>query len=163
MPFQDLNNNHVSVTDRDQFNNDLAHLEALLQPYLRNLSEEENNRVGAINETNKLFVNKVKDYNDSQPSLSSSDVDWNEFNADYESRRFYELGAMRLTALAKAMTETRRLHDYDNFQNGLIDYHYAQYKDRTEPGHGYDTKVEELGQFFTGGGSGTNDAGTVNQ
>lgn len=29
---------------------------------------------------------------------------------------------------------------------------YGQYKDRTASGLGYDTKVEEIGQFFKGGG-----------
>lgn len=120
-------------------------------PYMRNLSEEENNTVGRINETNKLFVNKDRDYHQSQPALDSPDVNWVEFEADYESRRYYELSVMRLAAVSKAMTETRRLHDYDNYQNALLDYRYAQYKDTTSPGLGFDTKVEELGQFFTGG------------
>ena len=145
-------NNHVPVTDQAQFGTDLGLIEALLQPYLRNLSPEENAEVGSIDEKGKLVVNKVKDYRDSQPALSSPDVDWTEYANDYSSRRFYELGALRLMALANAMLETKRLHDYDNYQNALIDYDYAKYKDRTSPGLGYDTKVEEIGQFFKGGG-----------
>ncbi len=148
MPFQDMNNNHVHVDDQAQFGTDLGLLEALLQPYLRNLSEEENSKVGSIDEKGKLVVNKVKDYRDSQPALSSTDVDWVEYANDYSSRRFYELGALRLMALANAMLETKRLHDYDNYQNALIDYKYSQYKDGTSPGLGYDTKVAEIGQFF---------------
>ena len=90
-----------------------------------------------------------------QTSLQILTVNWLEFEADFSSRRFYETVALRLTALAKALTETRRLHDYDNYQNALIDYDYAKYKDRISPGLGYDSKVEELGQFFTGGGNST--------
>lgn len=152
MPFQDMINNHITEADATQVIALTEQLEALIQPYLRNLSAEENAQIGVISETNKLFVNKVNDYHNSQPALDSPDVDWTEFEADAISREFYELGAMRLSALVKAMTETRRLHDYDNYQNALIDYDYAKYKDRTSPGLGYDTKVEELGQFFTGGG-----------
>ena len=147
-----MNNNHVTPADVTQFDLLIAQTEALIQPYLRNLTPEENTRVGSIAEKEKLMVNKVKDYNDSQPGLSSTDVDWTEFTLDFNSRRFYELRAMRLMALAKAMLETKRLHDHDNYQNALIDYAYAQYKDRTQPGLGYDTKVAEIGQFFTGGG-----------
>ncbi len=154
MAFQDLNNNHVTPADVTQFDLLLGQAETLIQPYLRNLTPEENSRVGSIAEKEKLMVNKVKDYNDSQPGLSSTDVDWAEFTLDFNSRRFYELRAMRLMALGKAMLETKRLHDHDNYQNALIDYAYAQYKDRTSPGLGYDTKVEEIGQFFTGGGPG---------
>ncbi|MBI1288764.1 MAG: hypothetical protein GC178_14445 [Flavobacteriales bacterium] len=157
MPFQDMINNHVPDLDKQQAGTLMDQVEALLQPFLRNLSEEENGTVGHIDEKTKLFVNKVMDYHTSQPALDSPDVDWVEFEADRASRQFYELLAMRLDALSKALTETRRLHDYDNYQNGLIDYHYAQYKDTTSPGLGYDTKVAELGQFFTGGGSSSTD------
>jgi hypothetical protein len=155
MPFQDMINNHVPDLDKTQAGTLIGQLEALLQPYLRNLSPEENAQIGTISESNKLFVNKVSDYHTSQPGLDSPDVDWTEWEADYGSRQFYELAAMRLDALSKALTETRRLHDYDNYQNALIDYDYAKYKDRTSPGLGYDSKVAELGQFFTGGGSNT--------
>lgn len=154
MPFQDMNNQHVPATDQQQFNTLLTQVEALLQTYLRNLSEEENNKVGRIDEKGKLVTNKVMDYYESQPALSSPDVDWSEFKSDYFSRKFYELGALRLTALAKAMLETKRLHDYDNYENALIDYDYAKYKDRTSQGLGYDTKVEEIGQFFKNNGGG---------
>ncbi|MFM1876424.1 MAG: hypothetical protein RL266_2161 [Bacteroidota bacterium] len=152
-------NNHVPDPDKTQAGTLMDQLEALLQPYLRNLSPEENTQVGFISENNKLFVNKVKDYHSAQPALDSPDVDWTEWEADYDSRQFLELGALRLEALAKAMTETRRLHDYDNYQNALIDYSYAKYKDGTSPGLGYDTKVEQLGQFFSGGGGSTADSG----
>ncbi len=152
MPFQDLNNNHIPPAVKNQIIVLGDQMEALIKPYLRNLSSEENGKVGKISETNKLFVNKDRDYHVSQPALDSPDVNWVEFEADYESRQFYELGALRFESLAKAMTETRRLHDYDNYQNALLDYKYAQYKDSTQAGLGYDSKVEELGQFFTGGG-----------
>ena len=152
MPFQDMINNHVPDVDKAQAGALLDQLETLLQPFLRNLSPEENAQIGSISENNKLFVNKVNDYHTSQPTLNSPDVDWTEWEADYASRQFYELASIRIEALNKALTETRRLHDYDNYQNALIDYSYAKYKDGTSPGLGYDTKVEELGQFFKGGG-----------
>ena len=157
MPLQDMNNNHIPQAEKDQIIPLLEQVEAIVQTYLRNLSAEENTRIGFISENNKLFVNKVRDYKLSQPALGSPDVDWVEFEADYNGRQFYELMALRLQALAKAITETRRLHDYDNYQNSLIDYNYAKYKDGTSPGLGYDSKVEELGQFFSGGGSSTAD------
>ncbi len=152
MPFQDMKNDHVPDLDRTQTISLIDQIDALLAPYLQNLSEEENTQIGSISEQNKLFVNKVNDFHQVQPALDSPDVDWPEFEADYSSRQFYELIAIRLEGLAKTITETRRLHDYDNYHNGLLDYKYAQYKDSTQPGAGYDTKVAELGQFFQGGG-----------
>ncbi|MGE0637200.1 MAG: hypothetical protein AB7G44_13600 [Bacteroidia bacterium] len=157
MPFQDLINLHFTAADQGQADSLIGQLEALLQPNLRNLSAEENNTVGSINETNKLLVNKVRDYRGSQPALSSPDVDWVEYMADYMDRTFLETYALRLQALATAMLETKRLHDHDNYQNALIDYGYTQYKNKTSPGLGYDTKEAELKQFFpaTGTGGGT--------
>ncbi|HLG34046.1 MAG TPA: hypothetical protein VI757_04140 [Bacteroidia bacterium] len=148
MAFQDVIQLHFTDLEKTQAETLMGQLEALLQPKLRNLSETENNTYGTINEKNKLLVNKVKDYRDTQPALSSPDVDWTEFGSDFDDRSFLSTSALRLDGLSKAFTETRRLHDYDNFQNSLIDYDYTLYKDRTSPGLGYDSKAAELKQFF---------------
>lgn len=152
MPFQDVIQNHIAGADKVTFATKIGEIETLVQPKLRNLTETENSTYGTINERNKLFVNKVRDYRDSQPALSSPDVDWTEFADDYDDRTFLEQGAARLMALATAMLETKRLHDYDNYQNALVDYAYTQYKNRTQPGLGYDSKENDLKQFFTAGG-----------
>jgi len=154
MPFTDVIQMHFTDAEKTQFSTLIGQLEALLQPKLRNLNEEENNTYGTINEQNKLLVNKVLDYRNNQPALSSPDVDWTEFTADSGDRSFLEAAALRFDALSKAATETRRLHDYDNYQNSLLDYKYTQYKNETQPGLGYDAKAAELKQFFPATGSG---------
>lgn len=148
MPFQNIITQHLTPAERDQVFDLIDQLQTLLQPYLHNLSPEQNKRLGRISERNKLFVKKVQDYHKSQPNLSSPDVDWAEYNADMQSRETYELAAARLTSLAKTLTETRRLHDYDVYKNASIDYQYAKYKDHTQQGTGYDIKAEDLKQFF---------------
>lgn len=157
MPSQDVIQMHFTPAEKTQFDTLVGQLEALLQPKLRNLSEAENQTYGTIKENNKLLVNKVKDYRDTQPALSSPDVDWTEFTADFDDRSFLSTSSLRLDALSNGLTETRRLHDYDNYQNSLIDYHYTTYKDNTSPGTGYGPKADELKQFFpatgTGGGN----------
>ena len=152
MPFQDVINLHFTDAERTSFMALVKQIEELLQPKLRNLDEGENSTYGVINEQHKLFVAKVRDYQNNQPALSSPDVDWAEYLDDFHDRSFLENGALRINALSKAMTETKRLHDYDNYQNALIDYKYTQYKNETSPGLGYDSKAAELKQFFTGGG-----------
>lgn len=148
MPIQDIIQKHFTAADQTSFNTLIAPLEALFQPKTQNLSEEENKEYGSINETNKLMVNKVSDFSVNQPALRSPDVDWTEFAADGFDRKFLEGCALRLDALSRIITETRRLHDFDNFQNALVDYHYTEYKAGTQPGMGYDVKLEELKQFF---------------
>jgi len=150
MATQDVIQDHFLAADQTAFNTAMTTIETLVLDRLHNLDDAENETYGTINENNKLLVNKVRDYNNTQPALSSTDVDWAEFERDYFDRAFLENAALRLTALALAMTETRRMHDYDNFQNSLVDYAYTQYKNRTSPGLGYDAKEAELKQFFPG-------------
>ena len=150
MAQQDVIKDHFLAADQSTFETHMTAIETLLQARLHNLNEEENQKYGVINESNKLLVNKVLDYRNTQPALSSGDVDWTEFVADYLDRKFLETAVLRMNALLTAMTETRRLHDYDNYQNSLVDYAYTQYKNRTSPGMGYDAKEAELKQFFPG-------------
>jgi hypothetical protein len=152
MPFQNIITQHIDAAKRALIFSLIGQLEALLQPYLHNLSPEENRKLGHINERNKLFVNKVNVYHKTQPALRSPDVDWNEFDADMESRDTYQQATMRLTALVKAMTETRRLHDHDVYRNALLDYQYAKYKDSTEQGTGFDSKLEQLTPLLSASG-----------
>jgi hypothetical protein len=116
---------------------------------LRNLNQAENEKYTTIGEKYKGFVNKAQDYNNTQPALSSPDVDWVEYDADAFDRKFLDTGSARLMALATAMIETKRMHDYDNFQNALIDKKYAVYKSDTSPGLGYDAKAAAYAEFFT--------------
>ena len=158
MPLQDVIQKHFTPAQKTEILTLMTQMEALLQPNLQNLDPDENVKYGSIKEINKLFANKISDYRTNQPALSSPDVDWVEFTADYSDRQFLEACNLRLDGMSRGCIETKRLHDYDNYQNALIDYEYSKYKDRTEPGLGYDVKVEELKQFFpnTGGGDNNN-------
>jgi len=160
MPFQNIAPDHLSADEMALFDSLLTQAIAIIQPNLRNLSPEENKKYGSIKEQRKLFVDKTNDFHLSQPQLQSTDVDWEEFDRDLKTRNFLETRSTRLTALAHAMEETKRMHDYDNFQNALIDYAYTEYKDGTEPGMGYDTKLAALKPFFKGGGGSTLSDGT---
>lgn len=148
MPQQDVIQDHFDTQDQADWDAAMLVLRTLVEARLRNLNAEENEKFGTIDEKNKLLIEKVNDYRNTQSQLSSPDVDWVEFAADRFDRKFLETGALELAALAKALTETRRMHDYDNYENSLIDYRYTKYKNTTSPGLGYDTKEEELKQFF---------------
>ena len=155
MPFQNIIQKHFTAAEQTQYNSLITQLEALLQPKLQNLDEDENRKYGVINEKNKLLVNKVQDYHNTQPALSSPDVNWAEYDKDSTDRLFLETAATRIQALTTAMLETKRLHDYNNYQNALLDYKYTQYKMETSPGSGYDSKAADLKQFFPGTVGGT--------
>ena len=152
MPFHDLLQHHLTTEDLSTIDQSIDALEKVLESRRRNLSPEERKRYGSINETNKLFVNKVYDYSRAQQAMSSPDVDWNEFTADYEDRIALETRITRIRTLLEIMENNKTLHDFDNFQNALMDYSYTQYKKQTTEG-GYVTKYNDLKQFFPRSGS----------
>ena len=68
MPFENLNNNHYVAAEKTAVGASLTALETALSAKIKNLSAEERQKYGSVNEQNKLIVNKVKDYKASQPA-----------------------------------------------------------------------------------------------
>ena len=147
MAITNLNNTHLTAQQITDAQNALTDLETALQIINVNLSAEDRQKYGSINEQNKLFVNKVYDFHKSQPALSSSDVDWEEFENDYNSRKHLEAFITRLDSLSTKLKNAKILHDYDNYQAALTDYAYTNYKAGTAS-PGFETKLNETKQFF---------------
>ena len=148
MPFDNLNNNHYTAAEKTTATAAIAALETALAVKFKNLSPDERKKYGSINEQNKLIVNKVHDYRTNQPGLSSADVDWVEFQNDYDSRDFIQGIIARLQSMIDGLDNNKILHDFDNYQAALTDYGYSQYKAGTKTA-GFETKVNELSQFFS--------------
>ena len=148
MPFNNFESRHFTTDEVQTLNEILLHLEDSLKEKLANLSPLERQQMGSINEKNKLVVNKVKDFHDSQPQLSSPDVDWDEFNNDFKSREFLQALMSRLEALIIGINNAKILHDRDNYVAALTDYDYTKYKNSTA-NPGFEAKETELSQFFT--------------
>ena len=148
MALTNLNNNHLSATNVTAAKNALTQLETALASINATLTADDRQKYGSINEQNKLFVNKVYDYNQNQPALSTTQVTWAEFNSDYTSRLNMENFIVRLESLITKLKNAKILHDYDNFQAALVDYAYTNFMAGTGA-PGYETKQNELKQFFT--------------
>ena len=148
MAITNLNNVHLKEEDVTTALNALADLETALETIKINLSAEDRQKYGSINEQNKLLVNKVRDYNNNEKTLSSPDVNWEEFALDYTSRQNYEGIIARLESLTNSLKNAKILHDYDNYQAALVDYDFTSYKAGTAS-PGFETKRTELRQFFT--------------
>jgi hypothetical protein len=156
MSFNNLDNRHFSATEKTAINTVLANLELALADKLANLSAVERQQYGSVNEQNKLIINKVKSFHDAQPTLSSPDIDWAEFNSDFDTREYLQTAIQRLQSLIDGLGNAKILHDYDNYQDSLTDYDFAKYKASTNA-VGFQTKVAELSQFFSGRPSGSTD------
>ncbi len=86
MPITNLNNKHLSAEQLVAAQDALTNLESALVDIDFNLTSEDRQKYGSINEQNKLIVNKVNDYLVNQPQLASSEVEWEEFRKDFSSR-----------------------------------------------------------------------------
>ena len=147
MPFLNQESRPFTDAEKTTIKGTVNTLITALKPNLANLSAEERQRFGSVNEQNKLIINKVKDYKDSQPALSTPDVDWEEFEADYQTRSLLQANIEQLVELVRGMENAKILHDWDNYQAALVDYNYTQYKNGSGAS-GYATKEQELKQFF---------------
>lgn len=143
----------LTAADRTAVDAAIEELETALDGKLRDLTEEERVRYGSINEQNKLLVNKVRDFQQNSANLASPDVDWTQFESDYQERLFLETRASRLSNLVYKMQSTKILHDHDNYQDALSDYAYSQYK-KGAGNTDYKDKTDELKSFFNRSGKG---------
>lgn len=158
MPMHNQIVKHITVADKVIVNEGIDRIDEALDQYVVNLSAEERQKYGSIDEANKLFANKVMDYRTAEPGKSSPQVDWVEFEADYADRVTIEAWINRFKSIVNKLENTKILHDYDNYQNALVDYKYTQYMDDTEE-DGYKVKREELAQFFKRSSNGGDAAG----
>ena len=156
MPIENLINLHFTTAEISAITTALNTIQTTILAKCRNLSPAERQQFGSISEQNKLLVQKVRDYRTNQPTMSSPDIDWTEFEADFQDRNFLEVFLTRLDALQEMASDTKMMHDYDVYQASLLDYDFTKYKMGTNT-PGFDTKYQDIKQFFpnTGGSSNT--------
>lgn len=147
MGISNLNNVHLTDEQITAINEALTQLEGVLEVLKVNLTSEDRNRYGRVNEQNKLFINKVNEFALSQPQLRSIDVNWDEFFRDFKSRQVCEGAINRLESLLDRLKNAKILHDYDNYQDALNDYAYTGFRAGSNA-VGFEQKHRELKQFF---------------
>ena len=153
MPLSNLNNAHLTQAQVTAAQDALTALENALSMLTVTLTASERSTYGSVNEQNKLLINKVWDYRQNSPNLSSPDLDWAEFENDYKSRNVMESLQNRIDALLERIKNSKILYDYDNYQSALDDYSYTTYKAGSQA-PGYETKMNEMKQFFNRSGKG---------
>ena len=88
MSLNNLGVYHITPAQKQAIDDALVSIEANLTSVTQNLSNDDRQKFGSINETNKLLVNKCREFQQTQSSLASPDVDWVEFEADFQDRLF---------------------------------------------------------------------------
>jgi hypothetical protein len=147
MPLQNLGKLHLTAAQITTVDTALASVLGVLQTVSPNFDETDRLKYGSVNELNKLLVNKANDFHKNQPALQSPDVDWAEFDADYADRSFADTRLNTANSIIRLLIDFKIAHDFDNYQDALTDYQYAQYKANTNT-PGYAEKVSEMKQFF---------------
>ena len=154
MALYNLGRLHLTAAQKTAIDAALTTIETNLLAVTQNLSDEERQKYGSVNETNKLFLNKDREYFITQASLASPDVDWVEFEADFQDRTFADTRLDRMATLTRMLSDFKIVHDFDNYKDALTDYNYSKYKAGTKT-PGYTEKVDELKQFFPNTGTST--------
>lgn len=147
MPLKDLLQSQLTPANITAINAALASIETTLSGKTVNLTPEERQKYGSINEQNKLLVSKVNDYRQSQPQFNSPQVDWTEFQNDLAARTSLDSFLNRLDSITEQISDTKILHDNDNYQQSLTQYSYVSYM-ANENVPGTTSIKEDLGQFF---------------
>jgi hypothetical protein len=153
MSIENLGKKHITLEQSKEFDEALDKITTIVVSVTQNLSSEERIKFGSVNETNKLFVNSVLDFRNTQPNLSTTDVDWAEFNLDYADRAFADTRLNKLATPQRMLSDFKIVHDYDNYRNALVDYDFASYKSGTNT-PGFAEKHKKLKQFFPNSGAG---------
>ena len=148
MPIDNLGKNHFTTQQKQDITSALAQIKSAMSALMVNLTPHERSKYGKVGEQGKLLINSVNDFHQNQPQLQSPDVDWAEFEKDYQDRQFASGILSQLQTIETEMLSIKILRDYDNRNDALLDYKYAQYKNRFANQIGYSTKVEKLKQFF---------------
>jgi hypothetical protein len=153
MPLKDLIQNQLSIADVDNINKEIDNIQLAITGKMVNLTPEERQKYGSINEQNKLLVNKINDVHNSHPQFDSVKVNWAEFTADFAIRSTLEKLISRLKTITEQLDDTKILHDNDNYQQALSQYSYISFlADQNEPG--ITTIKEDIAQFFPRSGTG---------
>lgn len=100
MSVNNLNNHHLTEPEINAILNALNDLERAMELLNINLTPEDRNKYGRVDEQNKLFINKVHDFATQQTNLRTMDVDWDEFEKDFKSRAVLENIISRLNNLS---------------------------------------------------------------
>lgn len=150
MAFNDLITNQFTALDWAGLDAALTAIETILKGKVVNLTPEERKQYGSVNETNKLFINKVKDYLISNPGLAPPVMNQAEFENDYTARTEIDTRLRRINIINEMLDDTQTAFDWDNYHAALTFYNYIKFQSH-ENVPGTNVVYADLHQFFNGG------------
>lgn len=125
----------------------LKDIKAIVEAKLPDLNSEKRGYYGSVNEKNKLFINKAREIKTLNPNLAPVEVDWVEYEKDYNARVFYESVLLMATGIVGRLESAKMMHDYDNYNDSLVLYRYLDFKRRSDT-PGAEASYNALKDFF---------------
>jgi hypothetical protein len=107
-----------------------THLDGMLTMANKNapgLTPEQRSTFGAINETNKLLVNKAKVIMKENPKYIPAFVNMDEFENDFNARENIEGMIRKIDQIRLKLNDTKILLDNDNYQDVMAFYRSVRY------------------------------------
>jgi len=128
-------------------NTGIVTVETFAGKHVPNLSADDRQNLGSINETNKLFVNKTKTLMKQNPSMVPVFINQDEYNRDLVAREEIEKLILKLDTIKRNLSDTKILLDHDNYHDALAFYRSVRYL-ANEHQIGAIAVYEELKQYF---------------
>lgn len=161
MPLKNLANTFFTPEEQQELDSLANRMIEIIEPKIIQLSRKERQRYGSINEQNKLIVNKVLDFQQATPDLSSREVDWDNYRRHHEERSFLGKIISKIKSIFLDLSSTKMMHDYDNLQAARTDYSYTKYLAK-QGVPGAIAKLEDLKQLFRRSKNSMDDLGPEN-
>lgn len=137
----------LTTEEQKKITDAINEIRTVVNAKLPDLNGEYRRFYGSINEQNKLIVNKAREIKQLNPSLSPVEVDWVEFEKDYNARMFYEGVLLQFEGITSRIESAKMMHDYDNYNDSLTLYRYLDYQRKSDT-PGAEASYNSLREFF---------------
>ena len=113
------------------------------------LTPDDRRKYGSVNETNKLFINKIVDLMNLYPQFVPPTFDRLKFDSDYNFRTELERITDQMQVLSTLLESGKIAYDYNNYKASLAIYGYIQYLGNMCNDALARSAAEELATFFS--------------
>lgn len=142
---------NISVADRTTIQTSVSTILTTLNPYVRNLTDEERDRLLSLDVNNKVFVEEAIDEITNNGSILPTAISLGQLENDLEL--FNQLDSLEsiLQNMLDRVRDTKRLAGHEAYAMALTAYtiYKALANSGVEQAH---TSAERLGQRFSGNG-----------
>ena len=122
-----LLNSLLNDVDLQAIDHHLQSIDAIISGKVIELTPEQRRNFGAVDEQNKLIINKVLSVVENYPNLLPEGVDWQKFKTEAQLRAMLESVIIKLRDKLYTLESAKIMHDNNNLQASYAFYRYLEY------------------------------------